>query len=69
MFGYLCLLEVKNRSLEEIDSLFNSGIRMRDFKNHQLPATDLRKELTELETMSAVEVKDYEKDAHFVAER
>lgn len=69
VFAFFFLPEVKNRSLEEIDSMFHSGIGLRHFKNYRSPAADAGKKVTELETLPTRQTGDYGKDGTFVEER
>ena len=36
IFGYLCIPDLKGRSLEEAELIFESGVPLRKFGDHQL---------------------------------
>ena len=57
VFGYFCLPELKNRSLEEIDVMFHAGIPLAQFKNYQIPVEDLKMEESDLKTMSVDDIE------------
>ncbi|KAM3555180.1 hypothetical protein ARSEF4850_006129 [Beauveria asiatica] len=40
--AYLCMLEMKGRTLEEIDALFEAGVPLRHFRDAVLPASSVR---------------------------
>ncbi|KAM3553641.1 hypothetical protein MY1884_006576 [Beauveria asiatica] len=40
--AYLCMPEMKGRTLEEIDALFEAGVPLRHFRDAVLPASSVR---------------------------
>ena len=49
IFGYFFVPELKNRSLEEVERMFEAGVPLRKFGQYQSDAGDIGAMLTKLE--------------------
>ncbi|KAJ5825198.1 sugar transporter [Penicillium riverlandense] len=55
VFGFICIPELKNRSLEEVERMFETGVSLRNFEDYQEDPTRLQNVAAKLNSLNGPE--------------
>jgi hypothetical protein len=55
VFGFICIPELKNRNLEEVERMFETGISIRKFGDYQEDPTRVQNVVTKLNALDRPE--------------
>lgn len=55
VFGFICIPELKNRSLEEVETMFETGVSIRKFGDYREDPTRVQNVATKLHALDTSE--------------